>query len=311
MFETIWRTQKDTARKLATCNITGASPAKTAIFLPAKDFCCCRQAIEGGTINNQTHMIIVERDPNVMPEVQKGYKKLVKESKLSKNVVFFPKDLHKLNLSDLDRKVDFGFLDWYDELTVSNFGFITHSLSQQLSENADISFTFCLNEWRNRFAKAFQEFLKTPDGKLLLLKTKSVWSYSPDDKTTRILAALRLALHSFEFECFQDPYVYHDTAKVMLCVRLNRIRRSKPCLPIELINRFEEIIDQYSIKNSIWIGKRTKAVRTPRIKKSDINELDKIRIERENIQRRMQEYEAKLKQLEQREMCLVGNGLSS
>lgn len=257
MFDTETRPKKDKARELAVHNNHKKKPAKCALFLPAENHRCCIEASENGIIDSKTKMIIVERDPKIMPKIKKKYWSLAKKGLLSRDVEFCQSKLHKLDLDPFPA-INYAFLDWFDELTADNYGFIAQSLVPKMADGCDIAFTFCVNHWNNKFAKELKSFSEE-DLESVKEDVIKTWSWRTGEfKTAMVLVSLRIALNKFEFDKQFDPFPYNDTRKKMLCVRLCNMQRCvNPVFPLELINKVEGLIDDHTRKDSVWRGKRT------------------------------------------------------
>jgi len=263
MFNTTDRTNKDKVREIAIANFDNREPAKRAVFLPAVEHLCCLGAKESGLISLDTHMIIIEKDINVLPLVQNKYQELVESNILSSNVAFFPKEVHEWNADDLNN-IDFAFFDWYDQCNFDNIGFLRHCLSSSLSEEADVSFTFFLNNRNNKFTTKFNKFLNSDLGKEVREKVKETW-FIPKEEMFLTLAALRIAFNYCDFYVPKDPQIYRDsgTSNILFVRLFDVIQKEESTFSEEVMDGFDKLLlECEDEKFNTWIkknsGKKTK-----------------------------------------------------
>ena len=125
---------------------------KTALFFPETRAACVKQAYEEGTIDNNSNLILVEKDREKLPQIKES----IEELGLLDNCYFINRDLLKVDLSLLPT-VDYAFLDFCGCCNHNVVKWLLDTSYGWLSPSARLSFTFCCC-WRN---EALTEWMKT------------------------------------------------------------------------------------------------------------------------------------------------------
>ena len=232
IFETKWRKQKSDARKAAT-TLLHEQPSKCALFLPGRELCCCLEAMEQGTIDLETKMVIVERDKESMKRIKRKYSSLSRNKKLPVSVRFIQNELTTINQLP---KLDYAFVDWYNEFSYPAVRFLMTSFKKTIIDGADVSLTFCLNNRKNPYSEGIKQFL---DGyEEIKIETYKKWNWIPNYKIEYMLSSLRLIFDDFDFDIYHDPFKYHDTSKIMVYIRLSNLRKTNSVFNRHVMSEF-------------------------------------------------------------------------
>jgi len=125
------------------------APAKVALFLPGNECLCVRSALEQGIIDENTHIIAVERNKDTAKVI---------ESQLETLVHYF--DIHVGPITTLDfsefgigkGELEFAFFDFCGSLELDLVQWLLYQ-SSVFSTNAQVAFTFCTLGRSNLFIK--------------------------------------------------------------------------------------------------------------------------------------------------------------
>jgi len=162
---------KEAARSLAVRS-DKKNPAKVYLGLPGSGCKCVREALKQGTIDADTFVIAVERDPETADLIETQLNGLVKDYHLHRDTIT------TLNIDTVlqDRKVDFAFLDFC--------GSLYNELAQWLvdqrhifTDDAQVAFTFSICPRASSFmnkAKAIFKWFFTLDMCEFKMLAKSV-----------------------------------------------------------------------------------------------------------------------------------------
>ncbi len=112
---------------------------RQALFMPGRYARCVRAALESGLIDRRTFCIFVERDPEVVAEMQRHVAKL----KLQTRPYYHVGPLSALCLQGVltGARLDYAFLDLCAPLTTTRADWVYRQLGPALSENSAVALT--------------------------------------------------------------------------------------------------------------------------------------------------------------------------
>ena len=137
--------QKESARVFAVRS-DKKTPAKTYLCLPGSGCKCVREALKQGTIDADTFVIAVERDPETADLIETQLNSLVKDYHLHRDVV------NTLDLKEVlqDRRIDFAFLDLCGSLDMKLAHWM-YGLKDVFTTNAVVAYTYSILGRNNKF----------------------------------------------------------------------------------------------------------------------------------------------------------------
>lgn len=96
--------------------------AKCALMLPSHSCLCLKEGLAQGVLTPDTHIIAIEKDPNVLPNLRRNLRKLFSSFEIIPKKIGSRKADEELKFADLSRMPDFSWLDLcgqYNDLAAS------------------------------------------------------------------------------------------------------------------------------------------------------------------------------------------------
>jgi len=139
---------KEAARNLAVRS-DKKTPAKVYLGLPGSGCKCVREALKQGTIDADTFVVAVERDPATADLIETQLNGLVKDYHLHRDVV------NTLDLKEVlqGRKIDFAFLDLCGSLDMKLAHWM-YGLKDVFTTDAVVAYTYSIQGRSNKFLSA-------------------------------------------------------------------------------------------------------------------------------------------------------------
>lgn len=194
--------QKSYARSIAVEK--RGQPAKTALFLPSNDSLCLKEALDNGTINKNTFIIAIERDPKIATKIKRTLAGL--KFKTQPHV-------HVGEIDDLDlpnvvgnRRIDFAFFDLCNQLNQNIILWFLRLRNENVfAKNADIAFTFSMLYRNEKFLDFYIESMLFTHNKRVqrmaaLADTRDIRKSSLNSDWNGNIIEPKLSQHHPEFE---------------------------------------------------------------------------------------------------------------
>jgi len=126
--------------------------AKAALFFPGHSCLCVEEARRQGTIDKDTFIVVVERDPAIAKVIRRKMRN-------------FDYHLHVGEVTTMDlssvlgrRRINFAFFDFCGQLTSEIASWISKQ-TDVFAKGAHVAFTFSMSVWSNKFLRQAEEEL--------------------------------------------------------------------------------------------------------------------------------------------------------
>ena len=206
------RQSKELPRSLAVRPI--GRRVRTALFLPGRRAHCVRAALEAGTIDTMTRLVLVERDEDTAAEMRR----IVRRLGFNTNPYYHVGQISSLCLRGVlgSQGLDFAFLDFCAPLTTARADWVYNQLGPVLADNASVALTLLRTVRNCHFMAESRKYLLRNCHELVrahraIAGAEYVGTTDVGSRTTQAYAARNWVLDDLV------PF-FHDTSVTMAAI---------------------------------------------------------------------------------------------
>lgn len=213
------RPEKDGVRKFI---FDGVGWRDTSLWLPGEDLACIHTAMQSGVLDSDSHIIAVERDPDVARRIRQQLPHCGMSWHLHEG------ELHSLTLPE-DVRLDYAFIDLLGYLNTDICRWMNDVMIKHMTDDFSLAVTHLYALRNSHMLRKARSLFQTTYRELYMSFVDQVEIYNKN--VLLPMALLKCIFRKFDFE-FLWGTKYRDTRNSMCVFRLVKFRQiSRPVWP--------------------------------------------------------------------------------